>query len=171
MKRFMVCVIGTLLIGRSMYADGTLPFIPFGDGTLPFYIAGTIEGENAPSPVDGTVTLELTEELSSFVMQPTHGAESGANCPSRLRWYPVPGKVAVHYQNQARETVYQIQGVCAPGLGQGARVVIAQQPGSRETLRMEGNLREVGRNQVFEGTATVRNSRNAIVRSFNYKLF
>lgn len=166
MKRLFRYLIASLLLARSLFADGTLPF---GDGTLPFDMVGNIIAiENGQETIERPIQLYFDRSNSGGFNSGTDAnppQSENQTCPRPMNWYRVGGQIAM-----GSGTPYTIQGVCAASSAPGQRLVEARR--GTELLRMEGTLQIDSRTriQLFRGHATVTANNGRVLQNLRFEL-
>ncbi|RYZ60067.1 MAG: hypothetical protein EOP07_02005 [Proteobacteria bacterium] len=125
-------IVSTLAAGFSLRADGTLP-IPVAETELPFLMNGAALESTTTSVGSSSTTLDISMTLD--VANPT--AEINPKLKERCRktesFYPAAGSV------QVAEELFDVQGICAPGLATaGKRQIIATSTG--RVLQFDGSF-------------------------------
>ena len=147
MKHILLSLTAFLTVSLTAKADGTLPF---GDGTLPFDMAGTIVSVGNSAP----------EQRLNISFQSNQPQSPSLECQlPASRTHNIGGVVTTSDQQR-----FRISSVCSSQSGR-TREVLATS--GSQTLRLKGELNDIGRYQTFQGTATIE-SNGTINKQFRF---
>ncbi|MBC7531690.1 MAG: hypothetical protein H7318_08940 [Oligoflexus sp.] len=126
-------IVSTLAAGFAVRADGTLP-IPVAETELPFLMNGSalesttgIGSSTTPSTLDISMSLDVADPTAEI------NPKLKTRCRAKESFYPASGTV------QIAEDLFDVQGICAPGLATaGKRQIIATSTG--RILQFDGSF-------------------------------